>query len=640
MEELFDSRPIQELWETNAPYLDGPIEKIIMSDHSRMPFLNKGRKFYNQDFLSMVKLNEKVILQTRKGNTPLGNKLKEIKEHRDIFKNVKEDKLQFIVYEKDNLADLIVKNHSKTIEQVNLLSKAELKDLFVSNFGLDFNSERIMKRKISVYNGEMKQFTELKKLNYGYIVQHLSHTKEIDAKGFQHSKLLKIEFLPYEDKNFKNYLTLGEMFQIVSGIIGGEPVYAERSIVNSYDGCLYFKMRDYLSDTVKKSLERYIEHNFNFKVKIRTREEEQSNLYKLPFSKSRPIYGFLNPDNLLKVNLQPILSIVENIKNSKPISSYRIETILGPIQGGNVLERRIETTSDALHLQDFYYGDGTRHEKTKKIALWCARHEKSFEEFYQYVHYYNNGSSKDMSNWNEEIKERNLKGYYYFAKRVVDPIDKTNFKRITKEGTEYTIIDSERKHIFPKNNLRTKLLTKYIKQAYNLKYQSKRQQGKWKSYFISDTLSVLHFMESKMINCDLDYEDKNYKDLESGVLFPKSIHKKVSTHLRLKTDIQKILSFLREFNIIEEIAIKGYTWSYKGIKFAKHYRLNLSLDKIKDLFNTLISYIQNSYSSLKKRWNIVLSSNINNMFNVCFGFSSIMKSFLYLEGNYLKKIPK
>jgi hypothetical protein len=580
-------------------------------------------------YLNKLKKDSAIELENRKGRTPLGKELDSIltlrqtihegKPFEDIFS-------EEVLDEFDRIPITIRKNHNRSLGYLNTLEKSEMKDLFVKNFGIDFTYKRIFKRKIDVDYNIKKQNSELSKLNYGWLIQHLSHFEIIEAREFDYSKFLKIEFTSNSRINERHPLTLGEMFQVISGIIGSEPVYVDRSVRNDYCGSMFFRMSSYVSEEAKTSLENFIKNHLGIEVSIYRKKDYK--LYSLPFGKLAPLYGTLKRNSVFKINCLPIQEIIKNINESKPSSVYRLNKTLGISLQSKVIERKENSKKkiDPIEKQNPHFGKCTRHGAMTRIALWCIRNNKSLEDYSYLVDFYNDGTSKDLKSWDSTTKAKRIKSYYDFAKKVGKPLE---LNQISQDGKHYKIIDNTETttQFDSQADLERIKLEKVLRRNYKSYFPCKRQQGAWKENFIKDSIKIVQFLQRKSKNVKVEYKNEAFKNLEKGVTLPRSIFNDLKEYLSLRVRISKILHVLLSLGILSELTVNGYSFSYKGDStFAKHYIIDLDqLDKLLDSIHTgILRGLRDCQNS------------INYIVHVCFeGFDSI-KKFHYLRGNYLK----
>jgi hypothetical protein len=537
----------------------------------------------------------------------------------------------------------ILLNHKQLILDLEESPKKEIKDLLVKHFGFNFKDGKLYEEVLGYDNVYSETYIPDKQINYGQLANHLGNQKVLKTENFLHSKIIKIEFPAKNENNITHPLTLGEMMDTVIEDLYAEPFFLERSTTLDYRGTLYFLFSNYISDEAREKLEDYFYEKYSIVLRVKKKEETCT----LPFSKNQLYYGTWNSNSLCKINLVSLKELRNHISSISPSPTTQIEKITGNIFSGQVLasSRKTFLPPDDYIRKHYSYGRGTRFVTWRKIALYCASRKITFEDFLFYLYESNDGTSKDMELWGENLIRKHAENMYQFALSVADSkfIERSEKKEcietkdIKKQKKEYTIKDFGISEISKNKELKFQL-TKYLNREYLKLYKSPKQRRQWKDKFIQDSVILLEFLLRKQQwdkKSKKAYLEDQFKDLEGGVSIPVSMQKDLSSYLHLKINIKKILTFLEQIHLIEPISINGYSFSYKKKKFSKHFTLKINLS----LILKLLYYVTKGSLSLFPSGKILNASNINYVSNVTDFIRQAYQKSQYLQGNFLKKAP-
>lgn len=477
---------------------------------------------------------------------------------------------------------------------------------FIGNFGLDFTQGHYY-YKLDKEDPWSKSVGPIK---YGHLVNHICGLKTLALPNFKQSKILKISVNAAESYNKITDLALSDMIGIVSGFLKIEPFYLERSRFWDGNANMYFLPNKYLSDKKKIELELYFFKTFKFKIHI----QKSNEIFELPLGGSYTLRGSYDLGNHFRIKQRSIAEIFEFVQNKKEQSSSGIEKKIGSLYEGEVVEKidtlagygrysgfqvdRSKVAYEVQALSKFSYGKGTRFYTQPKLAVWCASRDFSEEQFINLAIECHDGSSKDMNRWSPERIDRYLSRMYRWAEGFACKLDPTKNSTVDfVNGKKRYQIRDNRSQTFLDEASSEKKFREYLSRLYNQKFKSKRQRGAWKDIFINDTVSLYKFiLRSKNYHdkSNKKYQD-SYKALNNGVLLPKTMLSDLARHLKTRTDLQKILYFLQEFNFLSKIEINGYSSSYKKKVFGTHYKPLSSIQECRKVMHLLYGRRLSSY---------------------------------------------
>lgn len=573
------------------PYLIHDFKSLIYSGQHKRQFQYKYD--FKEETVSILTKRKFNKLTDRQLDSPIGRRtieqskaLSSIKKDEAIWKK---DENIASVFPIEDLSDYpIKKSIDKACDVADFISSLEKKDLidfFVSNFGIDFKSKSFRKREGDFVDEEgWKEYSN--GINYGRLVNHLSDQYILQAKHFPNSKVVKVEFDERKDiLNSRYFLDNSGMLKIVVHEFGSEPFLVERSL--SGDGVLraYFEFDSYLPDDYKKKLESYFCSSYGFRCRIQKTNEYMS----LPFSKQVLLYGSYDESHILCIKPESLEEIYNRIlyEKSEPSSIRSIENMTGKIRYGKIIEVSREDFDDSEELASLYqfndgykkfsYSAGTRYENQRKLAVWCCGHGLDFSEYKTLAYELNHGS-KDMKEWSETRIHNTLLKYYEFAYGVAQPSRPRGSSTwyLQDDGVKrYSIQDQSYTTFLDTSSNKDKFLA-VLEKYYSRVYITSRQQGKWKTYFLKDSLKLYKFLLRKSLYDRMvgkKYKDEKFSNLNKGVILPVAMYKDTKLYLKLNTDIVRLMKAFLELGLIEVLTVNNREYSYKNQTFSKHYRL-------------------------------------------------------------------
>jgi hypothetical protein len=618
------------------PYLFEDQKSLInlnMFKKSNERVENKSQVKEFLESISEKKSRKNSPLERRVKN--LSSLLEDLNKNEDIYKDAQKIKERifdnedtFIFY-----SEILFNKNSLDVESfLESHTQKEVMNFVIENFGYDFKSKFFRTRQFdSISENEWKEYNS--KINYGRLQNHIANAYLIQARQYEHTKILKVEIDNRKfPRNLKSYLTLGEFFKIITKEFGVEPFYVERSLQEKGLMRAFYTFDNYVSDTHKRKLENFFSNKYGFTCRIQTSEEYMT----LPFSKEILMRGRYSSENPLSIQHETLEETYQRVSNHSLIGKTRsIENMIGKLVHGEVIEKDTDiltenessNTEYKTHGSDkFSYGAGTRFKNQVSLAVWCFARGCTFQEYFNLALSLD-GGSKDMMKWSLDRKQKVLLGYWNFANGHATKIETS--LSVKKNGTftlsadgkkQYSICDTQIPVLLDTRSEKDKFLF-IVSHFYNTEYTSSRQQGRWKTIFLEDSLKLYKFLQRKQEYEELsgkEYTEEKFKELNKGVLLPHSMYKDLKKHLGIRTDMRRLIRLLEKAELLRCIEIDGYEFSYKDKTFGRHYRL-IEKSRMEHIY----TYIQNTYyNTVIINSNIyrgVLSSSINYSSYVCFG---------------------
>ena len=253
-----------------------------------------------------------------------------------------------------------------------------------------------------------------------------------------------------------------------------------------------------------------------------------------------------------------------------------------------------------------------------------------------------------MKKWSERKIHNTLLTYYRFAESVAQPSRPKGSStwHLQDDGVKrYSIQDQSYTTFLDTTSNKDKFLA-ILNQYYTETYTTERQQGKWKTYFLTDGLKLYRFLLRKSIYDRMigkKYKDERFSNLNKGIILPTAMHKDTKLYLQLHTDIARLMKAFLELGLVTVLTVEDREYSYKNQTFSKHYQL-IDDDQLNVKYCQAMNY--DSGSSIYNYKNIKLSNrnNKNSLSNLshdpslaCINYVSY---FHLSKVEDLKKLPK
>ncbi len=635
-----------ELIETplREKYLNGNsiLEPYLFEDQKKLIHLNifkkTSEKIKNkkeiENYLETILKNEARI------DTPLGKRIsnllslkEKINEDQEIYED--SQKIKEAIFNNEDTyifySEILLSKNAQDVESfLTSHTQKEIMNFVIENFGYDFESKFFRTRQFdSQTENEWKEYRS--KINYGRLQNHIANSYIIQARQYKHTKVLKVEIDNRKfSKNQDSYLTLGEVLKVITSEFGIEPFYVERSLQEAGHIRAFYLFDNYISDTHKRKIENFFSKKYGFACNLHKSEDYMT----LPFSKEILMRGKYSSENPLSIQHETLEETYQRITDHIDIGKTRsIENMIGKLIFGEVIEKEIDPYTNELSTkteyrtqgaEKFSYGAGTRFKNQVSLAVWCFARGCTFSEYFNLALSLD-GGSKDMKRWSLDRKQKVLLGYWNFASTHATKIEtaltvkKTGTYTLSPDGKkQYTICDTQLPVFLDSRSEKDKFLF-IVKHFYNMEYTSDRQQGKWKTVFLEDSLKLYKFLQRKRQYEELsgkEYAEEKFKELNKGVLLPQSMYKDLKEYLGIRTDMRKLIRLLEKAQLLRCIEIDGYEYSYKNKTFGRHY----SLVETSILERVYIS-IKNLYYS-----NNNINTNLKGIFTSSINYSSYFHS--------------
>lgn len=450
-----------------------------------------------------------------------------------------------------------------------------------SKLGFDLTQKEIYRKSQKsrdYYNQKVSNISDLK------LLEHLSGKETYALPLLKQSKYVLVDI----DARSNKSMDTNTIVKLITneGFLG-KPFFIEYS-KKSKGYHLYYEFREYLSKDKVRAIEMFFKENYEAVIEIKIRGDR----LRLPFSKSYDVYGVWDSNKVKELSFIECLDKF-NSHEILPINKF-LKKFLDPIievEKNSSLKNHIKST---LSKREFHYGCGTRFNTQFKIGFHVLRLNKNatLDDYIEACEFWNDGTSKDMKK-PEQQKLKMLEKQWVFIQDKFEgspyydkESNENDWKTLYEDSNLYKIIDNE--YSFDGEDLLK--LKKIIKYHYQ-RLKIGKLKGKYQQRFVEDCIKTLEFLYGSKNYRDLEeyeYVEKEHKKLEKGVPFGNKLQKSVANHYNI-SNIRKVLLFLREINLLEDIVLdNGYSYSYKNIRFSIHFLLN----SIYNLYYNLIYNIK------------------------------------------------
>lgn len=453
-----------------------------------------------------------------------------------------------------------------------------------------------------LYSTKNRQWrTQTKKsITTSLLDKHLRGEITVALPLYPYSKYLIIDI---DNRSQYKDITATDVFnQIVQDF--GNPAYYEFSS-SSKGYHLYYHMNEYITDNAKKE----IEFRYMYKNRMAIEVLQKNKKIRLPYSAQYQNNAFDKFGTQI-TNFEHLYNNFENMYTN-PFYTTKLPTWVKKLNkhGVNIAKKReiaLESNKDRT------YGCGTRHIEQINIGFDTIREKGNFQDFINNCEYWNNGTSKDMMASDTEKHQMLEKIWNWcimhfsetpeYSKGAHGVMVNEFGQEEIINAIEWTFNDSQRSKM-------EKALTFYYRY-----YNVGKKKGKKEKEFVNGCLLIIEEIISKKLHdktVDSKYETNNSEinsKLSQGTLFNYELKKRITKKLQVK-NYRKTWNFLEKIGFIQPVKINGFTYSYKSIRYAKHY----TIMNINTFFNryTKIKAEKNP----KKEKNTGLQKNINYVVN-------------------------
>lgn len=417
-----------------------------------------------------------------------------------------------------------------------------------------------------LYSQENRQWRTCtkKSVSTPLLHKHLKGEITIALPQYPHSKYLIFDI---DTRSQFNSISIESVFnQIVKDF--GTPAYYE---ISSTSGGyhIYYHMNEFITDTAKKE----IEFRYMSKYRMVVEVVRKNKKIRLPYSAQYQDNAF-DRFGMQITNFEHLYNTFENMYTN-PFYSTKLPSWVHKINkhGVNIAKKReIESQLNT----DRTYGYGTRHIEQIKIGFDTLHQKGSFQDFVYNCEYWNNGTSKDMA-LPENQKQNILLKIWEWCTMNFTPTPEyhygVNGVMLNEYGQEeiinsieWTLNDSQRSK---------------LERAFSFYYSHLgigKTGGVKEKEFIDSTLFLVEEIMSKKVYDKIKnsrYETKNDEinsKLSQGTLFNYELKKSFASKFNIK-NYKKVWNFLEQIGFINPIKINGYSFSYKSIRYAKHYTI-------------------------------------------------------------------
>jgi hypothetical protein len=460
------------------------------------------------------------------------------------------------------------------------------------------------------FNEKTKKYTKLnKKITQQLILEHFTHQRTVVLSQHPHTKMTLIDI---DQRNNKKYNATDIVDKINEILVKDK----DNSMIVEYSKSsggyhLYIKFKEYVTDDCKRYIQKYFKENFDYEIEVKKGKE----LLKLPYSKQYDRCGYYNtefPKHIYPMvyshtEIENLVYTFENLEEVSLPTLFKKENKYGHKVNNykNGVERTIDRYFNNDKIKEWYgYGAGTRYYAQLALAKYCYSYGMTFSEFDSLCDFCNDGSSKDMAK-SKKVRDYKVKEAWKYGTGRLNPIIQEE-KRQSKP-TNYIYQD----YVIPNKELEKVeyILKNAIKMNRFAKYEKNKKR------ILHDSQIIFEEMYKRLKynqEHDIKYIDKEMKGLEKGVAFGNDLFKTIHKEFSLNTDILLIKKLLKESGLITLLKNDfGYSYSYKALRYVKHWLLNsidslykfyLSLYSIKSPINILINNINifSQYALIKQ----------------------------------------
>ena len=489
----------------------------------------------------------------------------------------------------DRYPEYLNNNHKLGLDElVDFFSKKELKNIFVKLFGFDFQSGEY--RYKADRSGPAVNWKENNtSINYGKLVNHLSHLSMIQAKPFTHTKIVRVEIDPrIHTSNYEHVLNIYQMMETVVREFGVKPFLVESSLNIKGPSRAYFLFDQYVPDTAKTAIEYYFHRKYKFQITLHKSDEFMT----LPFSRETPLFGSYAGGQLLGIRDESVLQTLSRLNYEMEKGMHQgkvrpLENMIGKITYGKVLEFKRQTPEGSCDISSsnshgryaqFAYGPGTRHTNQVSLAVSCVHFGETFGGYEQICSELD-GGSKDMARWSYRQKINQLQKYWNFANRVASPavftedyVPEQTYVLDDAGNKVYTIKDDKTAYTYLDNSDSREMFRAIVEHQYSLQHPNSK--GTWRTSYVDGAVELYKYLLRKddfEKTSQKQYLNPKYRELEKGVLLPTSMYKSLQQHLEIKVDFSKLVNLLVNCKLLTSIKIDGFDYSRKDVNFARHY---------------------------------------------------------------------
>ena len=463
----------------------------------------------------------------------------------------------------------ILENLKKTIEILENIPGGDIFNLFVKSFGFDFTTKDGHVMSLDGEDTELGRPVWTKDL-----VSHIFHSSIIRLPQYMKSDILKI-YLTSDGTNTSQGFVLEEMITIVANQLGADPLFIERSFEPTNSAVMYFRFTQYVPDSARSRLERFIQRTFGFTIEC-ARKNSQSFL-NLPFSAEYPEYGFYDPTSIdLPIRLATIQDIVEHIHSGYRSQVHALVRTVGPLNETTPHTFTRNTFSaDISAVQKYAYGLGTRFQNQGSIAMWCANRDMTFQE-YKTVMLDLDSGSKDIRRWTADGSlTHRLEKLYQWTQDHVESHSAATVGVIDAKKDPVPIMYDICDDIMLGDNSPEfdNRLRAVISQSFQA-WKPGVNLTAWGPIFKKDAFELFNYIQRKLKyeqNSEKEYTSKRLAPLLSGAIVPVVVHRDLGRHLLMRTSVSKVLRFLHWSGLLTRVLIDGHDSSHKGEVFATHW---------------------------------------------------------------------
>ena len=494
--------------------------------------------------------------------------------------------------------------------------------------------------------------------DYRALSQHLSGYTTIALPKFPYTTMyiIDIDRRKNKGKHFSKILdTLAEYL--------GNAKFAERSKFNGgYH--VYYKFDERVPDSFSVFLRKYFKETYDYDIEPIYGKQA----IRIPYSKA---YSFIcgvpcydkqiknhkgelvnNTYRLHRVyDFESVYQIFNNMEEQKFTPWMRKHITYGEPIHNRKTNTAYGNSSDPIEeIRNFElrYGAGTRHIYQPKIAVNVLMRNGSYSDFVNFCYRFNDGTSKDMKN--PEIAEPIMEQVWrwaesfaytsnveYQANRIYDSTtERSNSNFHYHKTNEYFLDLSKQERLY---------------EIFEFFYRSMNYGkigGKTEERFLQDCVKWYGVIDQKRWykeKSKTHYDNRIYGDyqfLNSGVLFDGQFQKNVAKHLNIPNPF-RLTKFFCMIDLLDPVRDPnyGYTWSYKRIRYAKHYLVN-KIDQLERNIAHIKSINQSSSDDILKAISALkfqheeMNNQISSFNNELSGFSP--KTIPFGTSNYLFRI--
>lgn len=438
--------------------------------------------------------------------------------------------------------------------------------------GFDFSRNYKVVREFGT-TGEAQWGRRYTKPTFGEIERHLAGEIILSLPRFPQSNVYAVDLDNHSGES--DEATMNRVEAVIDVL--GPPLYLERSMVNGgYH--LYFKYQKRAPNYIWRKLPKYFSERYGLTIEVLT----ERNTLRLPFHPDYGLHGAYNSEKQHLIESQSMDDMLFILRLSKGIETPPL--LLGHTRDreyfSTSVSARSKTKNREESLNEYTYGQGTRYDMQRRIAMWMAWRGEVFENYVAECFRLHDGTSVDMNTWSQETIRKNLWDTWSSACKKVQESGRTPFSTTQKQGsrsTEYllhtdSLADDEREEY-----------RSYLAQFCSFKYAKSQDR------FLNGCLDMIaHLLSKREYRTEhrYHYRFKIAKPLEIGVPFGQEEANAFAKAAGVP-NIRRIKKFLIEHGVLVPVKnALGREYNFYGVKHTKHFRV-AEISEIKGLTHAI-----------------------------------------------------